>query len=433
MEIIYHITGLALGFGIAYLLLRNQSALRLTELTSLKNVAEHKANDLLSRKQELENVTEQQQQKILTLTSEFSTAKNQLENLEKQLQVQKTEFEELQKQFAKEFENLANRIFEEKGKLFAEQNKSNLDQLLKPFRENIKDFEKKVGEAYDKELRDKISLREEVRKLYDLNTKISQEANNLTKALKGDTKKQGNWGETILEKILERSGLKKGVEYQTQIVTTNQSGETIRPDVTVLLPDNKHIIIDAKVSLVAYERFVNADEEEERKSYLHDHLNSVRSHIKLLSDKNYFTAKNMQSPDFILLFTPIESSFSLAMQNDPELFNFAWEKRIVIVSPTTLLATLMTVSSLWKIESQNKFAMEIARLSGAMYDKLEGVIAELIKVGKSIQSTDEQYRSAMSKLYEGSGNVIKTAEKIKALGAKASKSLPQSIIDRAED
>ncbi|MCY7410365.1 MAG: DNA recombination protein RmuC, partial [Chitinophagales bacterium] len=190
---------------------------------------------------------------------------------------------------------------------------------------------------------------------------------------------------------------------------------------------------DAKVSLVAYERFVNTDDDDERKNYLRDHINSVRSHVKLLSDKNYYTAQGLRSPDFILLFTPIESSFSIAIQNDAELFNYAWEKRIVIVSPTTLLATLMTVSSLWKIESQNKNALEIARLSGSMYDKLEGVITELIKVGKSIQTTDEQYRSAMSKLYEGSGNVIKTAEKIKTLGAKASKSLPQSLLDRADD
>lgn len=433
MEIIYLIIGIALGFGIGFLLLRNQSALKLSDLLSQKNVADEKANNLLIQKQKLESDTAAQQQIILSLTSENSSSKNKLENLDKRLAEQKTEFENLQEKFTREFENLANRIFEEKGKTFADQNKKNLDQLLKPFQENIKDFEKKVNEAYDKELRDKISLREEVKKLYELNTKISQEANNLTKALKQDTQKQGSWGEKILERILEQSGLKKGVEYETQFVTTNQDGATIKPDVIIHLPDDKHIIIDAKVSLVAYERFVNTDEDIERKNYLRDHINSVRSHVKLLSDKNYYTAQGLQSPDFILLFTPIESSFSIAIQNDAELFNYAWEKRIVIVSPTTLLATLMTVSSLWKIESQNKNAMEIARLSGSMYDKLEGVIAELIKVGKSIQTTDDQYKSAMSKLYEGSGNVIKTAEKIKTLGAKATKSLPQSLLDRADE
>ncbi len=433
MEIIYLIIGVALGFGIGFLLLRNQSASKLSDLLSQKNVSDEKANNLLSQKQKLESETAAQQQIILSLTSENSSSKNKLENLDKRLAEQKTEFENLQEKFTREFENLANRIFDEKGKTFADQNKKNLDQLLKPFQENIKDFEKKVNEAYDKELRDKISLREEVKKLYELNTKISQEANNLTKALKQDTQKQGSWGEKILERILEQSGLKKGVEYETQFVTTNQDGATIKPDVIIHLPDDKHIIIDAKVSLVAYERFVNTDEDIERKNYLRDHINSVRSHVKILSDKNYYTAQGLHSPDFILLFTPIESSFSIAIQNDAELFNYAWEKRIVIVSPTTLLATLMTVSSLWKIESQNKNAMEIARLSGSMYDKLEGVIAELIKVGKSIQTTDDQYKSAMSKLYEGSGNVIKTAEKIKTLGAKATKSLPQSLLDRADD
>ncbi len=433
MEIAYLIVGVIVGFAVGFLLLRNQATSKISELLSQKSVADQKANDLLQSKNQLEQESSRQQEKILQLTAENSSSKKELENLGERLSEQKEEVSKLHEKLSIEFQNLANKIFEEKGKTFADQNKQNLDQLLIPFQEKIKDFEKRVEEAYDKELRDKISLREEVRKLYDLNSKISQEANNLTKALRGDTRKQGNWGETILERILEQSGLKKGAEYETQFVTTNQDGNSIKPDVVVFLPDNKHLIIDAKVSLTAYDRYVNTEEDEERKEFLRDHINSVRSHVKILSDKNYYTGQGLRSPDFVLLFLPIESSFSAAVQNDAELFNFAWEKRIVIVSPTTLLATLTTVSSLWKIENQNKNAMEIARLSGAMYDKLEGVIAELIKVGNSIQTTDAQYKSAMSKLYEGQGNVVRTAEKIKALGAKASKSLPHSLIERADE
>ncbi len=433
MEILYLVIGLFVGFGIGFLFLKNKSAAEAGKVAVEKGAAEQRANDLFQQKSKLEDERSIQDQKILELTSELASAKKDLENLVLRLSEQKAETEKLQEKFASEFQNLANKIFEEKGKSFAEQNQKNLDQLLKPFQDKIKDFEKKVEEAYDKELRDKISLREEVKKLYDLNSRISQEANNLTKALRGDTKKQGNWGETILERILEQSGLKKGTEYETQFVTTNQDGASIKPDVVVFLPDNKHLIIDAKVSLTAYDRYVNSEEDNEREQFLRDHINSVRSHVKLLSEKNYYTGEGLRSPDFVLLFMPIESSFSLAVQNDNDLFHFAWEKRIVIVSPTTLLATLTTVASLWKIENQNKNALEIARLSGAMYDKLEGVIAELIKVGNSIQTTDAQYKSAMSKLYEGQGNVVKTAEKIKALGAKASKSIPQSLIDRADD
>jgi DNA recombination protein RmuC len=433
MEILIAVVALLAGFGIGYLVFRSQSISRWSDLAAQKNVAEQRANDYFQQKAKLEQDIALQEEKIIELTAELASSRRDFENLSTRLSEQKAETEKLQEKFASEFQNLANKIFEEKGKSFAEQNQKNLDQLLKPFQDKIKDFEKKVEEAYDKELRDKISLREEVKKLYDLNSRISQEANNLTKALRGDTKKQGNWGETILERILEQSGLKKGTEYETQFVTTNQDGASIKPDVVVFLPDNKHLIIDAKVSLTAYDRYINSEEDTNREQFLHDHVNSVRSHVKLLSEKNYYTGEGLRSPDFVLLFMPIESSFSLAVQHDHDLFHFAWEKRIVIVSPTTLLATLTTVASLWKIENQNKNALEIARLSGAMYDKLEGVIAELIKVGNSIQTTDAQYKSAMSKLYEGQGNVIKTAEKIKALGAKASKSIPQSLIDRADD
>jgi DNA recombination protein RmuC len=285
-----------------------------------------------------------------------------------------------------------------------------------------------VDETYDKELRDKISLREEVRKLTELNTKVSEEANNLTKALKGDVKKQGNWGEIILERVLERSGLTKGQEYEREEVVEGADASVQRPDVIIHLPDNKHIIIDSKVSLVAYERLMSAETDERKAIYLKDHINSIRSHVKELSDKNYQNAQNLNTPDFVMMFLPIESSFSVAVQGDNEIFSYAWERKIVIVSPTTLLATLRTISSIWKQENQTKNAQEIARLSGALYDKFIGFAEDMAKIKVNIDRTSNSYDDAMKKMKDGSGNIIRTAEKIKELGAKTgNKSLPNGF------
>ena len=433
MEIVLLLIGILAGATIGFLLGKNQRKETNTDTNSTAIIAEQRLTDSNAERTKLESENKQLQLQIIGLNNETTAAKTQSDNLREEIKKGSAEMEKLQLKFAQEFENLANRIFEEKGKMFADQNQQNLNQLLKPFQENITKFEKKVNEVYDVELRDKISLREEVRKLYDLNSKISEEANSLTKALKGDTKKQGNWGETILERVLEQSGLKKGIEYETQVTTTNQEGDTIRPDVVVSLPDNKHIIIDSKVSLIAYERFVNADDETERNKFLNDHLQSVRNHIKQLSEKNYFTGKNLRTPDFVLLFIPIESSFAAAIQNDIQLYNYAWEKRIVMVSPTTLLATLMTVSSLWKIENQNKNHVEIARLAGEMFDKLVNFSEDMLALGNNLNTAKKKYDEAMNKFSEGNGNAIKTSEKIKALGAKTSKSFNQGLIERSAD
>jgi DNA recombination protein RmuC len=289
-------------------------------------------------------------------------------------------------------------------------------------------FEKKVDETYDKELRERISLRDEVRKLTELNARVSEEANNLTKALKGDVKKQGNWGEVILERVLERSGLTKGQEYEREEVVEGSDNNVQRPDVIIHLPDNKHIIIDSKVSLVAYERSMSAESEEKQVLYLKEHINSLRSHVKLLSDKNYQNAQHINTPDFVLMFVPIEASFSVAVQGDSELFAYAWERKIVIVSPTTLLATLRTISSIWKQENQTKNAQEIARLSGTLYDKFIGFTEDMVKIKTNIDRTSSAYDDAVKKLKDGNGNIIRTAEKIKELGAKTgNKSLPSGF------
>ena len=428
MDFIYLILGIAIGFALAWFIKKNQPSL-IQNTDESKGLKDFLTNENLTLKTEIES----KQDKIISITKELTTAKVLADKLEEKLSEQKADLINLREQFTKEFENLANKIFEEKSRKFTDQNKTNLDDILKPFNEKIKDFEKKVGEVYDIEMRDKISLREEVKKLYELNSKISDEANNLTKALKGDNKTQGNWGELILEKVLERSGLTKDREYKTQVVTKNVDGEIIKPDVVVFLPDSKHLVIDAKVSLIAYENFINTDEKTLQEKFLKEHIASVKSHVKLLSDKNYYSSTDFSTPDFVLLFMPIESAFSAAVQNDMDMFNYAWERRIVIVSPTTLLATLRTVSSLWKIESQNRYAIEIANQAGALYDKFEGFIKDLLDMGKKMDDSKKSYEEAMKKLSTGKGNLVNRIENLKTLGAKATKNLPQALIERADE
>ena len=356
------------------------------------------------------------------------TAKTEAINeaLTEKLASQKAELEAMQKRLTTEFENIASKILKERSEEFSVSNHKNLSDILNPLKEKIQLFEKKVDETYDKELRDKITLKEEVKRLVELNTRVSEEANNLTKALKGDTKKQGNWGEVVLERVLERSGLTKGQEYEREEEVKGADDTFVqRPDVIIHLPDNKHIIIDSKVSLIAYERFVSTDTEELRERFAKEHVASLRTHVKLLSEKSYQNAQNINTPDFVLLFIPIEASFSVAVQEDTDLFSYAWERKIVIVSPTTLLATLRTISSIWKQENQTKNAQEIARLSGTLYDKFIGFTEDMVKIKTNIDRTSGAYDDAIRKMKDGSGNIIRTAEKIKELGAKTgNKSLP---------
>ena len=365
----------------------------------------------------------------IILVGRLEKAKVEYLNLQEKLQTQKNELEEIQKKFTAEFENIANKILKKNSEEFTAANQKNLGDVLNPLKEKILLFERKVEDTYQKGLKDQTDLRAELKKLYDLNTKISEEANNLAKALKGDVKKQGNWGEVVLERILERSGLNEGEQgYQKQFSDTTDDGKRIQPDVIINLPDNKHIIIDSKVSLVSYERAVNAASDDERLVHVKEHLQSLKSHIKGLSEKHYQTAKSLNSPDFVLLFVPIESSFSLAIQEDHELFSFAWDQKVVIVSPSTLLATLRTIASIWQQENQTRNAMEIARQSGALYDKFAGFIFDMENIGKNIESTRKTYDSAMNKLTTGSGNLINRVENLKKLGAKTTKELPGTLL-----
>ncbi len=342
---------------------------------------------------------------------------------------QELNMREAQKFFTTEFENVANKLLDEKSQKFTEHNRAHMDIILNPFKDKLKDFEDKVDKVYKMEAEERNILRGVITQLMDLNKQISDEAGNLTKALKGDNKKQGNWGEVILERVLESSGLVRDREYRIQASFNSAEGAKFQPDVIIDLPDDKHLVVDSKVSLVAYERLVNCETEEERKLFAKAHIESIRAHITSLSSKRYQDLYQITSPDFVLLFIPIESSFSVAVQLDAELFNYAWDKKVVIVSPSTLLATLRTIASIWKQERQNRNVLEIARLSGEMYDKFAGFIVDMEGIGKSIRSTQDNYDKAINKLSTGRGNLVGSADKIKKLGAKADKQIDQKYFN----
>lgn len=351
-------------------------------------------------------------------------------NLYEKHREQKSEIEQLQEKFTKEFENLANRILDEKSLKFTEQNKTNLTNILSPLQEKIQLFEKKVEDTHKESIGHHSSLKEYISGLQQLNVKISQETLNLTKALKGDSKMQGNWGELILERVLEKSGLEKGREYDVQQSFINEDGQRIFPDVTINLPEGKKMIVDSKVSLVAYERFINEEDDLLRAAHLKEHVASIKRHVEQLGDKNYHTVLN-ESPDFVLLFIPIEPAFAIALAEDNTLYNKAFAKNVVIVTPTTLLATLRTIDSMWTNRKKQENAIEIARQASALYDKFVGVINDLLQVGRKISDSQKSYEDAMKKLSTGDGNIVRSIEKIRKLGLTTKKDLPDNLLERA--
>ncbi len=445
MDIVVLIVGIAIGFLLGWLFNKSKST-QTVENTNAFNelqqqiLTESNAKSSLQAENNLlktDNATLKSegkilQDEILNLSKQLTSQKSDSENLQNKLTEHKAEITTLNERFTKEFENLANKIFDDKSQKFTEQNKTNLGEILNPLGEKIKDFEKKVNDVYVSEGKERASLKNQLEMLQQLNQQMSKEANNLTKALKGENKTQGNWGEFILESVLEKSGLVKGSEYKVQESFTNDEGKRLQPDVIINLPENKTLVIDSKVSLNAYERFSSADTEEERILASKEHLLSLKTHIKGLSAKSYQSIHQIQSLDFVLLFIPIEPAFALAVQSDSGLFNDAFEKNIVIVSPSTLLATLRTVASIWRNEKQSNNAIEIAKKAGDLYDKFEGFIKDILEVGKKIDQTKSNYSDAMNKLIDGRGNIISRFEELKTLGAKADKQLPQSLIDRAE-
>ncbi len=440
MQLVFLFIGIIIGSVLIYLFLKSKSGSgsdqlqnKLIELDREKGILNDRNEQMQILQSNLDRLLSEERLKVVQLTTEVASKQGVINNYQERLDNQKVEVEGLYSKFKTEFENLSSKILDEKSQKFVDQNRSNLAVILDPLREKLKEFEEKVDMTYKVEAAERNTLKGEIKNLIELNRQISDDANNLARALKGDTKKQGNWGEVILERILERSGLTKGSEYVMQYSTTNEEGRRIQPDAVINLPDNKHIVIDSKVSMVAYDAMVNAENDIDRERSLKEHLISVRNHIKNLSEKNYQNSEGLSSPDFVLLFMPIESSFGIAVQADVELFTFAWDKKIVIVSPSTLLATLKTVSSIWKHEKQTRNAIEIAQKGGALYDKFKNFVDDLVDVGQKMDASKKSYTEAMNKLVDGSGNIVKRVEELKKLGAKSTKEITPGILERANE
>ena len=431
---------LLLGFIIGNFLSKLKAKQLMTDLEKKISTEEINSSNLKSQKTEIQSRLNDKTKEVEEIRREkeffnveLARKNEELKNLKLKLNENKEEVEKLQEKFTKEFENLANKILDEKSTKFTAQNKENIQNILNPLQEKIKTFEKKVDDTQKESISMHSALKEQLVGLKELNSQMSKETINLTKALKGDSKTQGNWGELVLERVLEKSGLEKDREYYVQQSFTNDDGARILPDVVIHLPDNKKMIVDSKVSLTAYEQFVNTDDDTEKERFLKEHLNSLKRHVEQLSEKKYEDIYKIESPDFVLLFVPIEPAFAIALNQDNNLYNKAFEKNIVIVTPTTLLATLRTIDTMWNNEKQQRNAIEIARQAGALYDKFDGLLKDLIGIGKKIDASKDDYNAAMNKLVDGKGNLITSVEKLKKMGAKAKKALPQNIIERAED
>nr|WP_243402330.1 DNA recombination protein RmuC [Tamilnaduibacter salinus] len=395
---------------------------------------------LHERRQQLDDELSQLRERYEEQTRALSSARESIREyevtLEEERRATKEKLDLLERNrdsLKQEFENLANRIFDQKSERFSKQTKSSLDTLLNPFREQLQDFRKRVEDVYTHETKDRQALRSQIESLQKLNREITEEASNLTRALRGDKKVQGNWGELILERVLERSGLRKGVEYETQGSYRDGDGQLLRPDVVVHLPDQRNVIIDSKVSLVAYQEWVREDDDEAaRAEHLKEHIDAVRQHIRTLSEKDYSQLHGLHSPDFVLLFMPIEPAFVAAFQHDENLFAEAFDRGIIVVTPTTLLATLRTIENIWRYERQSQNARQIADRAGAVYDKLRVFVESMERLGGQLQTAQGTYDAAMNTLTRGKGNLISQANRFVELGVRVRKELPRSVRDQAE-
>ncbi len=389
------------------------------------------SEEKLKHLQTVENDLKQYQQLLTTAKTKNAELQTRIAEQEKNTYEKLRLLQDAETQLKTQFENLAGKIFEDRSKQFVEQNKTSLDHIVTPLREQLGEFKQRIETVYDNENKDRISLREEIISLRRDTATMNQEALNLTRALKGDKKTQGNWGEMILEKVLERSGLRKGIEYETQGVFRDDDNRLFKPDVIISLPDKKDVIIDSKVSLIAYERYCSAEDDQERVIAIRQHTVAVRDHIKGLSAKDYSSLHGIRSLDFVLMFMPIEAAFVAAFQADEQLFSDAFEHKIVVVTPTTLLATLRTIENIWRYERQNENARAIAEKASTVYDKIRGFVEELDKLGKQLSSVHTTYDGVMNKLTQGNGNLIRQASSFADLGVKVKKSFPKNISDQA--
>lgn len=429
MEILIALLGIVLGAGIALLAARFRFISATQKLNSSVLVEQEKNKNLEFQVSELKREIEAERRKVMEANNNLATTEADYRNIQEKLEEQKRELERLNEKFALEFRNLANEIFEEKSKKFTDQNKTNMFDLLKPLGEKILEFERKVEDTHRDTITRNSALREQLENLQRLNLQMTKEAENLTRALKGDSQTQGAWGEFILESILEKSGLERDREYTIQQSFATDEGR-LRPDIIIRLPDKRHVIVDSKVSLTAYNNFVNASTEDEKVAALKAHLLSIRQHLKVLSEKNYQRISDRHL-DFIIMFIPIEPAYILAIQSEKKLYEEALEKRIVFVSPTLLIPSLQLIKNVWKLEYQNRNSQEIARHATSLYEKFAGFTNDLIEIGSQLKKTQTSYENAMNKLATGNGNLVKSVERFKVLGLKPSKSVDQRLLDRS--
>jgi DNA recombination protein RmuC len=431
MEIALIVAALIVGALLGWIFGKNRAETSGQESRARLMAEQEKNKSLLEGTKDLRKDLETERAKVLELANSLASTEADYRNLEEKLDERKLEVASLQEKFAIQFKNLANDIFEEKSKRFTEQNKSNIFDLLKPLGEKIVEFEKRVEDTHKDTIARNSQLREQLETLQRLNVQMTREAENLTRALKGDSQAQGAWGEFILESILEKSGLERDREYTIQETFITSDGRR-RPDVIIRLPEGRHVIIDSKVTLTSYNNFVNAEREDEKSAALKAHMVSIRHHMKGLGEKNY-QGISENGLDFIIMFIPIEPAYILAIQTDPTLYEEALERRIVFVSPTLLIPSLQLIKNVWKQEYQNRHVLEIASKAGDLYDKFVGFSDDLMKLGYAMNTSKKLFDESMKKLTSGGGNIVTRVEELKKLGARATKSIDKNLLGRSED
>jgi len=451
MEILYLIIGLTVGAAAVYFVFSSKIkeqktiGLKLSELENTNKAIEKDKSDAIQRSKILENElaivktqnTEYKEEieslRLIkeNLLEDNSILKTNNKNIQEHIDIQKEELEKLNKRFTVEFENITHKLLEESGKKLQEKGEEQLSTILKPFQEKLHELKTQINNTYDKDTQQRIRLHEQVKQLFELNQQISTDAQNLTNALKSNSKIQGDWGEEILENILQQSGLRKGYEYDTQSSFVNADGKQARPDMIVHYPDNRDIIIDSKVSLTDYERYISAENVVEKENALKAHIQSIKQHIKELSDKNYQDLYQIESLDFVMMFVPIEGAYYIAIEEERTLWQYAYEKKIVLINPTNLITALKMISNIWQQDFQNKNVIEIARQSGGLYDSFVLLLDDFLKMEKKMDETKELFANVQKRISTGKGNLIGRVEKIKKLGAKTKKSLPENFKDAA--
>jgi DNA recombination protein RmuC len=433
MDVILIITGFVVGAIVAWLIGMYKFKADLQRASSENEIEKDRLESTKIQLQESQETLREEREKTLELNAKLTASQSDFRHLQEKLNEQQSELENIHSKFTHEFKNLANEILEEKSKKFTDQNRANLGEILNPLKERIEKFEQRVERNSKESVEWNSALREQLNHLKELNQQVTREAENLTKALKGDSKAQGSWGEMQLEAILSKVGLEKDIHYFREKNYKNEEGKNQRLDYIIKLPDDKYLVLDSKVSLTAYSEYFESDDSLHQAKFLKRHMDSIYVHIKSLSERNYQNLYEINQPDYIMMFVANEPALSVAFREDQGLYEKALDKNIVLVSTSTLLATLRTISYIWKQDLQNKNALEIARQAGSLYDKFTSFTDDLVKVGKHLEQTQGSYKEAVKKLYDGKDNLIRKTERLKELGAKTSRNMDQRLLDRAED